>query len=86
MLGMLRVRAVHAAPGVGQVDIGNIPAAGEPTPLWTNVDFGVAGDAIDLEAGSYTLGVDVDDMTPDLTFVLPELPAGTFANVTSTTA
>jgi hypothetical protein len=35
-----------------------------------------------LDAGAYTLGVDVDDdMTPDLTFVLPALPAGTFANV-----
>jgi hypothetical protein len=82
MPGMLRVRAVHAAPDVGQVDIWNIPATGDPTPLWTNVDFGVAGDALDVAAGAYTLGVDVDDdMTPDLTFVLPELPAGTVANV-----
>jgi hypothetical protein len=80
--GDIRVRAVHAASAVGQVDIWNVPETGSPAPLWTNVDFGVAGSALDLPAGAYTIGVDVDDdMSPDLTFALPALPAGTVANV-----
>jgi hypothetical protein len=83
--GSIRVRAIHAAPEVGQVDLWNIPESGDPTPLWTNVDFGVAGDGLDVPAGAYTIGVDVDnDMTPDLTFALPELAAGSFANVFAT--
>jgi hypothetical protein len=83
--GSIRVRAIHAAPTVGQVDLWNIPESGDPTPLWTNVDFGVAGEALDVPAGAYTIGVDVDnDMTPDLTFALPELAAGSFANVFAT--
>jgi hypothetical protein len=64
------------------VDLWNVPVSGEPTALWTDVDFGGAGAALDLPAGAYTLGVDVDDdASPDLLFELPELPAGTFANV-----
>jgi hypothetical protein len=80
--GKIRVRAVHAAPSVGEVDLWNVPDSGTPAPLWTNVDFGVAGAPLDLPAGAYTVGVDVDDdMSPDLLFRLPALPAGTVANV-----
>jgi len=83
--GQIRVRAVHAAPAVGQVDLWNVPESGAPSPLWIDVDFGVAGNALDLDEGAYTIGVDVDnDMTPDLIFVLPELSAGTVANVFAT--
>jgi len=80
--GSIRVRAIHAAAAVGQVDLWHVPESAEATPLWTDVDFGVAGAALDIPAGSYTIGVDVDDdASPDLTFELPELPAGTFVNV-----
>jgi len=80
--GEIRVRAIHAAPGVGQVDIWNLPASGAPASLWSNVDFGAAGAALDLEAGAYRIGIDVDnDATPDLTFALPDLEAGAFVNV-----
>jgi hypothetical protein len=79
---MIRVRAIHTATAVGQVDIWNIPGEGDPTPLYENVDFGVAGDALDIPAGAYTLGFDVDDdASPDVIFELPELAAGTIANV-----
>jgi hypothetical protein len=78
----IRVRAIHAAPGVGQVDIWNIPESGDPTPLYENVDFGGVGDYLDLPADAYTIGFDVDDdAQPDLTFSLPALPGGTIANV-----
>lgn len=81
----VRLRAVHAAREVGEVDIWNIPATGAPAPLWENVEFGQAGESIDVAAGSYTVGVDVDDdAVPDLTFNLPELEAGTFATVFAT--
>jgi uncharacterized protein (DUF2141 family) len=80
--GKIRVRAIHAAAGVGQVDIWNIPAMGDPAALYTDVDFGAVGAYLDLPAGAYTLGIDVDnDGTPDLTFTTPALAAGTVANV-----
>jgi hypothetical protein len=80
--GKIRVRAVHAAPAVGEVDLWSVPDSGAPVPLWTNVDFGAAGAPLDVDAGAYTLGVDVDDdMSPDLVFKLPALPSGTVANV-----
>jgi len=80
--GNIRVRAVHTAPAVGQVDIWNVPSTGAPTPLYTDVDYGVAGGAMDLPAGAYSIGFDVDnDANPDVLFDLPALPAGTVANV-----
>jgi len=83
--GKIRIRAVHAASAVGQVDIWNVTDAASPSPLYENVDFGVAGGALDVPAGAYKLGIDVnDDKTPDVTFALPSLPAGTFANVFAT--
>jgi hypothetical protein len=78
----IRVRAIHAAEAVGQVDIWVIPETGDPTILYENVDFGVAGDYLDLPAAAYTLGFDLDnDDTPDVIFDIPELTAGTVANV-----
>lgn len=80
--GSIRVRAIHTASAVGQVDIWNIPASGSPSMLYENVDFGVAGNYLDIPAGAYTLGFDVDnDATPDVVFALPNLDAGTVANV-----
>lgn len=80
--GQIRVRAIHAASAVGQVDIWNIPAVGAPTPLYQNVDFGAVGGYLAIPAGSYTLGFDVDnDANPDLTFTTPSLAAGTVANI-----
>lgn len=76
-----RVRAVHAAKDVGEVDIWNIPEMGEPTPVWPDLAQGAVGDEVDLPAGAYTLGVDADDDgTPDLIFELPEIPAGALVN------
>jgi hypothetical protein len=80
--GNIRVRAIHTAAAVGQVDIWNIPNNGAPATLYTDVDYGVAGGYMDLPAGAYTIGFDVDNnATPDVVFDLPSLPAGTVANV-----
>jgi hypothetical protein len=80
--GNIRVRAIHAAEAVGQVDIWVIPETGNPSILYENVDFGVAGDYLDLPAAAYTLGFDLDDdATPDVIFDVPALAAGTIANV-----
>jgi len=80
--GKIRIRAVHAAAAVGQVDIWNVTDPASPTALYQNVDFGAAGQALDVPAGAYKLGIDVnDDKKPDLTFSIPSLPAGTVANV-----
>lgn len=78
----IRVRAIHTAADVGQVDIWNIPSSGSPAVLYSDVDFGAAGGYLDLPAGAYTIGFDVDnDANPDVVFDLPSLPAGTVANV-----
>ncbi len=78
----IRVRAIHAAAGVGQVDIWNVTKGMEPTVLYENVDFGISGAYLDLPAGAYSIGFDVDnDANPDLVYDLPALPAGTIANV-----
>jgi hypothetical protein len=78
----IRVRAIHGAPDVGQVDLYRIAADGTPTSLLQNVDFGDVADPIDVPAGAYTIGVDVnDDVSPDLYFSLPDLDGGTLANV-----
>jgi hypothetical protein len=80
--GDIRIRAIHTASAVGQVDIWNIPAMGDPGILYENVDYGVAGGALDLPAGAYTVGFDVDDdSSPDVVFDIPALDAGTVANV-----
>lgn len=80
--GKIRVRAIHAAQGVGPVDIWNIPATGQPTALYTDVALGTAGNYLELPAGSYKIGFDVDkDLKPDLVFVLPTLPEGSIANL-----
>lgn len=80
--GSIRVRAIHAAVGVGAVDIWNLPASGAPTKLYGDVPFGGVGAYFDLPAGAYTLGFDLNqDMVPDLIFQIPALPAGTIANV-----
>jgi hypothetical protein len=80
--GNIRVRAIHAASAVGQVDIWNIPSTGSPGILYENVDFAQAGGYLDLPAGAYTIGFDVNnDASPDVVFSLPALAAGSVANV-----
>lgn len=78
----IRVRAIHAAVGVGRVNIVNVPSAGAPSTLFAALEFGAATDYLEVPAGTYRLGIDVDnDHHPDLLFHLPELPDGTVANV-----
>lgn len=80
--GDIRVRAVHAAEGVGEVDVWSLPLDGEPAKLYDNVPFGAAGDYIDVPAGAYFLGIDAnEDALPDLVFETPSLPAGTVASL-----
>lgn len=80
--GKFRVRAIHTAAGIGQVDIWNIPEVGDPTPLYTDVDFGAVSDYVDLAAGSYTIGFDIDDDgNPDAVFTTPDIEAGTVINL-----
>ncbi|HEY4221898.1 MAG TPA: DUF4397 domain-containing protein, partial [Myxococcota bacterium] len=79
--GNIRIRPVHAAVGIGNLDIYEVTPSGH-VKLYDNLAFGTAGDAIEVPAGAYTLAFDLDeDAHPDLVFELPHLPAGTIANL-----
>ena len=54
----------HAAAGVGQVDIWNIPETGDPTPLVTDLDYADAADPVNLPTGTYTIGIDATVVRP----------------------
>ena len=75
--GNFRVQVVHAAAGLGQVDIWNITDAENPTPLIENFDYG-ADVTTELPTGvAFVLGVDVDDdANPDVTFNIPDSLTG----------
>ncbi len=80
--GDIRVRAIHGAPDVDQVDILAVAEDGSTSTLLADVDTGTAAEPFDIPAGAYTIGVDLNnDMKPELYFELPELGAGTLANV-----
>lgn len=67
--GNVRLQVVHAAPEFGQVDI--YETSGDaPVVLLTDVDFGASATLdMDLVAGPYTIGLDVDDdMMADVEF------------------
>lgn len=81
--GMIRVRAVHTAAGVGQVDIYEVSDPGSPTLLAENLDFGSDTGEFELASGTaYTVGLDTNnDAVAELTFAVPALDAGTIANL-----
>ncbi len=80
--GSIRLRAVHAAPSVGTVDLFTLGADGTPQPLLADVPYAAVSSPLDVPAGAYTVGVDTDDdAKPELWFELPALAAGTVANV-----
>lgn len=80
--GNIRLRPIHAAPDVPQVDIWEVSDPQNPALLYENVNFRDVGAYAVLPAGTYTLGFDVDDdETPDLTFSTGAIPAGSILNV-----
>jgi hypothetical protein len=80
--GDIRVRAIHAAAIVGEVDIWEVSDPDSPIALYEDMGFGAVGGSLDLPADAYSLGFDLDDdASPDVIFDVPELPAGTVANV-----
>lgn len=79
--GEIRLRAIHAAPSVGEVDIYDVTDLGDPILVEENLDFGMAGVALDLPAEAFSLGLDVDDDgLSDLIFDVPELAEGSVVN------
>lgn len=80
--GNLRVRLAHAASSVGEVDIWDVTDPDNPAEVLMDVPFSAVADYLEIPAGAYTFGLDVDnDMVPDVTFTTPELGAGTIADV-----
>lgn len=80
--GNIRLRAIHVAPDVGEVDIWEVSDLQNPILLYENVNFRDVGDYLLLPAGAYMIGFDVDDDgVPDLTFATPALPEGSIVNL-----
>jgi hypothetical protein len=79
--GQARVRGVHVAPAVGEVDVLNIPESGDPSILIENLGFATASEPLDIPEGDYTIGLDVnDDLEPDARFDVTA-QAGQFVNL-----
>lgn len=77
-----RVRFVHTGVHVGDVDVFLLPAAGAVVHLASDIEFGEAGATVDVNAGHYTLGFDLnDDHVLDAAFALPNLRRGEFSNI-----
>jgi hypothetical protein len=80
--GQIRVQIVHVANTIGQVDVLNIASGGAATTLLSDLDFATASGTLDIPAGAYTVGLDVNnDLAADVIFSLPELTAGANATV-----
>lgn len=82
--GLFRVRAIHTAPSLGQLDVWDLTNGAEPIMLDANVSFGQAGAPVDLTSGvgGFLLGFDANgDQISDATFELPDMAAGEIANL-----
>jgi hypothetical protein len=78
----VRLRMIHVAQDVGALDFWDAPATGEPTQLFGDLEFGEAGEAVEVMPGSLRIGVDVNnDNVFDVFFNTPALPAGQLVNV-----
>jgi hypothetical protein len=80
--GNIRLRPIHVAPDVGEVDIWDVTDPEDPDLLYENFNFRDVGAYADVPAGSYTLGFDVDnDEVPDLSFETGDIDAGSILNI-----
>jgi hypothetical protein len=76
--GTIRVRAVHAADGVGEVDILAVGSGNTGTALFRDLAEGAATLEATLPAGAYRVGIDTNnDSAAEFVFDLPSLAAGT---------
>jgi hypothetical protein len=80
--GQIRVRAIHAATGGQQIDFLQVAADGTTTELSKNLDFGDFSEAMDLPAGAYTIGIDLDnDLKAEAFFQPSDFPEDTRVNI-----
>ena len=80
--GSARVQIVHVADTIPQVDVLNIDSLGAATTLLNDLSFGTSSGTLDIPAGAYTVGLDVNnDLAADVIFTLPELTSGANATV-----
>ena len=75
--GMIRLRAMHVGPTLGEADVYQIPESGPPTLLLSDFGFGELSEPLELVAGPIRLGVDLsNDAVPEATFLIPGVPSG----------
>lgn len=84
--GVTRVRPIHVAVDVGNVDVWAYPDGQDPVLVQSDLPFGELGNAVDLTAEATTIGLDVDrDGTVDVAFRLATLPSGVMINAFAVT-
>jgi len=80
--GRSRIRVVHTAIGIGNVDVIDLTRGGIPPVLYDDILLGTAGEYAELPRNTYTLGIDLnDDRIPEASYVIPPLPNGSIVNV-----
>ena len=78
----VRVRMIHTAQDVGELDFFDFNQGGDPTLLFENLNFGEESATVELAPGSFRLAVDVNnDNVFDAFFDSPPLPAGQLVNL-----
>ncbi len=80
--GEARIRVIHTAPEVGEVDVWNISDPENPVPLVENISLGDASAYLEVPAEAYVIGLDLTgDEEADLVFELPALTGGDVVNL-----
>ncbi len=78
----VRLRFLHGAPSVGEVDVRVVTEEGETVPAFEDVRLGDQTEPLDVAAGRYTVEVDATgDGMSDLVFELPRVGAGSVVNL-----
>jgi hypothetical protein len=84
--GTFRVRTIHTAPALGQIDVWDLTDLGNPILLDQNISYGDVGELVSLATGaSYVIGLDANgDDAAEAYFQLPDMPEGEVANLFAT--
>lgn len=79
--GKTRLRAIHTAWGIEEMDIWNLSEAGTSTLVWSGLAYGEAGLTLDLATDPNRFCFESEAAFNDYCFEAPMLPEGIMVNV-----